>query len=65
MKVSDRVLRLSLAAVLVLAGVELVAPDADWIVFGGLVLGGAALAGWMLVRRLAGQPRRATTTARR
>ena len=55
LRLPDRTLRVALAAVLVLAGVELVAPGADWFVLGGLVAGAATLAGWAAVRRFGTQ----------
>ena len=56
-RIPDDVLRLGLALVLALSGLKLLeVPEANWIILGGLALGGAALAMYA-VRAWIGRPR--------
>jgi uncharacterized membrane protein YfcA len=49
LKVPERALRLGLAGVLMLSGVKMIqVPQANWVILGGFVLGGTALATWLL-----------------
>jgi uncharacterized membrane protein YfcA len=52
LRVPDRVLRLSLASVLMLSGIKLLdPPGVDYIIAGGAIAAGIAIAGWSLVSR--------------
>jgi uncharacterized protein len=60
LRIPERALRLGLALVLVLSGIKLVGlPQANWVILGGLILGGLALAAWgareLQQRRRAGE----------
>jgi uncharacterized membrane protein YfcA len=63
LKVPDRILRLGLAAVLMLSGIKLIDfPHADWVIAAGIVVAAVALSAWALTTRPGRRPRPETVS---
>jgi uncharacterized membrane protein YfcA len=63
LKVPDRILRLGLAAVLMLSGIKLIDfPHADWVIAAGIVVAALALSTWALATRPGRRPRPETVS---